>query len=140
MQSHSRIRFSPRTERKYLDRVQHNTRQTYPKDPKVVIFVLSSHQQLVFQIINMDPRYTGEILKHLEKQNELLTEAKISMSEELHQLKVEEEMLMRKFYEIMSAHGKVKKNEDRGKVSDDGEIGGSTALAIAKTSKDEECR
>ncbi|CAN6679986.1 unnamed protein product [Malus baccata var. baccata] len=88
----------------------------------------------------MDPRYTGEILKHLEKQNELLTEAKISMSEELHQLKVEEEMLMRKFYEIMSAHGKVKKNEDRGKVSDDGEIGSSTALAIAKTSKDEECR
>ncbi|KAM1156773.1 hypothetical protein ACFX13_028099 [Malus domestica] len=57
----------------------------------------------------MDPRYTGEILKHLEKQNELLTEAKISMSEELHQLKVEEEMLMRKFYEIMSAHGKLKK-------------------------------
>ncbi|XP_016649612.1 PREDICTED: uncharacterized protein LOC103336750 isoform X2 [Prunus mume] len=57
----------------------------------------------------MDPRYTGEILKHLEKQSELLKEAKISMSEELHQLKVEEEMLMRKFYEIMSAHGKVKK-------------------------------
>ncbi|KAM1048260.1 hypothetical protein ACFX1X_027744 [Malus domestica] len=71
----------------------------------------------------MDPRYTGEILKHLEKQNELLTEAKISMSEELHQLKVEEEMLMRKFYEIMSAHGKLKKNEGCGKVSDDGEIG-----------------
>ncbi|XP_048431171.1 uncharacterized protein LOC125473004 [Pyrus x bretschneideri] len=85
----------------------------------------------------MDPRYTGEILKHLEKQNELLTEAKISMSEELHQLKVEEEMLMRKFYEIMSAHGKVKKNEGCGKVSDDGEIGSSAALA--GTTNDDEC-
>ncbi|BFG35814.1 hypothetical protein CerSpe_220880 [Prunus speciosa] len=86
----------------------------------------------------MDPRYTGEILKHLEKQSELLKEAKISMSEELHQLKVEEEMLMRKFYEIMSAHGKVKKNEDPSKVSDDGEIGNSTA--IVTTSNNEECR
>ncbi|CAB4284112.1 unnamed protein product [Prunus armeniaca] len=86
----------------------------------------------------MDPRYTGEILKHLEKQSELLKEAKISMSEELHQLKVEEEMLMRKFYEIMSAHGKVKKSEDPSKVSDDGEIGNSTA--IVTTTSNEECR
>ncbi|CAL9002157.1 unnamed protein product [Prunus brigantina] len=86
----------------------------------------------------MDPRYTGEILKHLEKQSELLKEAKISMSEELHQLKVvEEEMLMRKFYEIMSAHGKVKKSEDPSKVSDDGEIGNSTA--IVTTTSNEEC-
>ncbi|XP_008238074.1 PREDICTED: uncharacterized protein LOC103336750 isoform X1 [Prunus mume] len=85
----------------------------------------------------MDPRYTGEILKHLEKQSELLKEAKISMSEELHQLKVEEEMLMRKFYEIMSAHGKVKKSEDPSKASD-GEIGNSTA--IVTTTSNEECR
>ncbi|XP_043805235.1 uncharacterized protein LOC110629514 isoform X2 [Manihot esculenta] len=58
----------------------------------------------------MDPRHTGEILKHLEKQNELLMEAYNSMSHELHKLQVEEEMLMRKFYELMTAQGLTKKN------------------------------
>lgn len=57
----------------------------------------------------MDPRYTGEILKHLEKQNELLTSAYNSMSHELHKLQVEEEMLMRKFYDLMAAQGLSKK-------------------------------
>ncbi|XP_061959331.1 uncharacterized protein LOC133680414 isoform X2 [Populus nigra] len=57
----------------------------------------------------MDPRYTGEILKHLEKQNELLTSAYNSMSHELHKLQVEEEMLMRKFYDLMAAQGISKK-------------------------------
>ncbi|KAJ6904529.1 hypothetical protein NC652_022523 [Populus alba x Populus x berolinensis] len=45
----------------------------------------------------MDPRYTGVLLKHLEKLNELLKSAYNSMSHELHSLQVEEEMLMRKF-------------------------------------------
>ncbi|GAV58690.1 hypothetical protein CFOL_v3_02223, partial [Cephalotus follicularis] len=58
---------------------------------------------------NMDPRYTGEMLKHLEKQNELLMYAHESMSHELHKLQVEEEMLMRKFYELMVAHGRTEK-------------------------------
>ncbi|XP_024932049.1 uncharacterized protein LOC107424946 isoform X2 [Ziziphus jujuba] len=57
----------------------------------------------------MDPSHAGDMLKHLEKQNGLLMEAYRSMSHELHKLQVEEEMLMRKFYEIMSAHGKIKK-------------------------------
>ncbi|KAL0554991.1 hypothetical protein IC582_008922 [Cucumis melo] len=60
----------------------------------------------------MDPKHTVEILKHLEKQDEFLMDAYRSMSHELHKLQVEEEMLMRKFYEIMSAHGLVKKNEE----------------------------
>ncbi|XP_038903424.1 uncharacterized protein LOC120090017 [Benincasa hispida] len=60
----------------------------------------------------MDPKHTGEILKHLEKQDEFLMDAYRSMSHELHKLQVEEEMLMRKFYEIMSAHGLTKKRED----------------------------
>ncbi|XP_022983888.1 uncharacterized protein LOC111482368 [Cucurbita maxima] len=60
----------------------------------------------------MDPKHTGEVLKHLEKQDELLMDAYRSMSHELHKLQVEEEMLMRKFYEIMSAHGLTKKSED----------------------------
>ncbi|KAJ4714739.1 General vesicular transport factor p115-like protein [Melia azedarach] len=76
----------------------------------------------------MDPRYTGEILKHLEKQNELLTEVHRSMSYELHKLQVEEEMLMRKFYELMAAHGLTKKSEESANVSDDGEAGNPTAL------------
>ncbi|KAJ0081587.1 hypothetical protein Patl1_10489 [Pistacia atlantica] len=76
----------------------------------------------------MDPRYTGEILKHLEKQNELLTEAHNSMSHELHKLQVEEEILMRKFYELMTAQGLTKKKEETVNVTNDGENGHSTAL------------
>ncbi|XP_060188215.1 uncharacterized protein LOC132617262 [Lycium barbarum] len=57
----------------------------------------------------MDPKYTGETLKHLEKESELLSNAHKTMSDQLHTLQVEEEMLMRKFYELMSAHGLAKK-------------------------------
>ncbi|KAJ0039550.1 uncharacterized protein LOC116111394 [Pistacia vera] len=85
----------------------------------------------------MDPRYTGEILKHLEKQNELLTEVHGSMSHELHELQVEEEMLMRKFYELMTAQGLNKKKEATVNVSDDGEEGNSTAL-VCLTSNDQQ--
>nr|GMD51721.1 uncharacterized protein LOC109160900 isoform X1 [Ipomoea batatas]GMD58597.1 uncharacterized protein LOC109160900 isoform X1 [Ipomoea batatas] len=53
----------------------------------------------------MDPRYAGETQKHLEKEYELLMEVYNSMSHELHTLQVEEEMLMRKFYELMTARG-----------------------------------
>ncbi|KAG5238022.1 vesicular transport factor [Salix suchowensis] len=75
----------------------------------------------------MDPRYTGEILKHLEKQNELLKTSYNSMSDELHKLQVEEEMLMRKFYDLMAAQGLSKKKEGSSNVSDGGERGQSTA-------------
>ncbi|KAM3216170.1 putative protein isoform X1 [Capsicum chacoense] len=57
----------------------------------------------------MDPKYTAETLKHLEKESELLSNAHKTMSDELHRLQVEEEMLMRKFHELMSAHGLAKK-------------------------------
>nr|XP_017252029.1 PREDICTED: uncharacterized protein LOC108222651 isoform X2 [Daucus carota subsp. sativus] len=57
----------------------------------------------------MDPGYIAETSRHLEKQNELLWETYRSMSHELQKLQVEEEMLMRKFYEVMSAHGLTKK-------------------------------
>ncbi|XP_055828904.1 uncharacterized protein LOC129896936 [Solanum dulcamara] len=57
----------------------------------------------------MDPKYTGETFKHLEKETEILSNAHKAMSDELHRLQVEEEMLMRKFHELMSAHGLTKK-------------------------------
>ncbi|XAR59704.1 hypothetical protein NMG60_11015641 [Bertholletia excelsa] len=77
----------------------------------------------------MDPRYTGEVLRHLEKQNELLMDAYRSLSHELHKLQVEEEMLMRKFYELMSAQGLTKKSEDDGnKAPDEGQNVESKAL------------
>ncbi|RAL51890.1 unnamed protein product [Cuscuta campestris] len=66
----------------------------------------------------MDPRYAGETLKHLEKQYDLLMEAHSSLSDELHTLKVEEEMLMLKFYEVMAAHGLTK----RGATSKGGDL------------------
>ncbi|KAL2893059.1 30S ribosomal protein S21 [Bienertia sinuspersici] len=57
----------------------------------------------------MDPKNAAEMLKHLEKQNELLDDAHKKMSHELHRLQVEQEMLMRKFYELTSTLGLNKK-------------------------------
>ncbi|POO00725.1 hypothetical protein TorRG33x02_033560 [Trema orientale] len=85
----------------------------------------------------MDPRHTGDIFKHLEKQDELLMEAYRSMSHELHKLQVEEEMLMRKFYEIMSVHGKIKQIEGGSNVSDDTKGGDSTALVISTSNEEQ---
>ncbi|XP_022775120.1 uncharacterized protein LOC111317063 [Durio zibethinus] len=89
----------------------------------------------------MDPRFTGEMLKHLEKQNELLSESHSSISHELHKLQVEEEMLMRKFYQLMEAQGQNKKNESIdhstalvGPIcSEVDETGNSTALVCTKS-------
>ncbi|XP_075512693.1 uncharacterized protein LOC142548259 isoform X2 [Primulina tabacum] len=60
----------------------------------------------------MDPKHSGDMFKHLEKQNELLMDAYRSMSHELHRLQVEEEMLMRKYYEYMAAQGLIEKNDN----------------------------
>ncbi|KAF7127598.1 hypothetical protein RHSIM_Rhsim11G0028000 [Rhododendron simsii] len=80
----------------------------------------------------MDPRYTGEMLRHLEKQNEHLMDAYRSMSHELHKLQVEEEMLMRKFFELMSAQSPARKNEEETfTLLDDGRNGQSSALIPA---------
>ncbi|KAK0605647.1 hypothetical protein LWI29_029267 [Acer saccharum] len=86
----------------------------------------------------MDPRHTGEMLKHLEKQNELLNEVHKSMSSELHKLQVEEEMLMRKFYELMASQGLTKNNEDGGNAADGQETGHSPSLVSATASNDQQ--
>ncbi|KAL5081271.1 hypothetical protein RYX36_009692 [Vicia faba] len=67
---------------------------------------------------NFDPRYSGELLKHMDKQNEVLMETYRSMLHELQKLQVvEEEMIMRKLYEVMSVHGLTKQNEDNSNAS-----------------------
>ncbi|KAI4313178.1 hypothetical protein L6164_026177 [Bauhinia variegata] len=81
------------------------------------LFVRVRLQAVIFSYINMDPgrldpNHSGEIFKHLDKQNELLGEAYKSMLNEVQKLQVEEEMLMRKLYEIMSAQGLTKKSVD----------------------------
>ncbi|KAI5684462.1 hypothetical protein M9H77_05690 [Catharanthus roseus] len=96
----------------------------------------------------MDPKYTGEMLRHLEKQDDLLMEAHRSMSRELHKLqikcglgsflwgplfswnfpKAEEEMLMRKFYELMSAQGLTRKNDNENDAQSEGENDPGKAL------------
>lgn len=53
---------------------------------------------------------SGETLRHLEKQEELLRDVHNKMAHELHRLKVEEEMLMRKFYALSSSLGLSKKD------------------------------
>ncbi|KAK4416324.1 hypothetical protein Salat_2457900 [Sesamum alatum] len=67
----------------------------------------------------MDPKHSGDMLKHLEKQNELLMDAYRSMSHELHRLQVEEEMLMRKYYEFMEAQGLIDKNKSSTNPTED---------------------
>ncbi|KAK2429296.1 hypothetical protein P8452_42951 [Trifolium repens] len=64
-----------------------------------------------------DPGHSGELLKHMDKQNEVLMETYRSMLHELQKLQVEEEMLMRKLYEVMPVHGLTKKNEDNSNTS-----------------------
>ncbi|KAL8153504.1 hypothetical protein V2J09_011264 [Rumex salicifolius] len=53
--------------------------------------------------LQMDPTRSGDVLRHLEKQNELLQEAHDKMNQEMHKLQVEQEMLMRKFYQVTTA-------------------------------------
>ncbi|XP_004505068.1 uncharacterized protein [Cicer arietinum] len=65
-----------------------------------------------------DPRNSGELLKHMDKQNEVLMEAYRSMLHEMQKLQVEEEMLMRKLYEVMSVHGLTKQNGDNSIASE----------------------
>ncbi|XP_061341511.1 uncharacterized protein LOC133287851 [Gastrolobium bilobum] len=65
---------------------------------------------------NFDPRHSGELLKHMDKQNEILKEAHRSMLHELQKLQVEEEMLMHKLHEVTSAHGLPKKNDGNSNV------------------------
>ncbi|KAJ3673979.1 hypothetical protein LUZ60_005971 [Juncus effusus] len=62
----------------------------------------------------MEPRHSADTLEHIEKQSELLTESYRGMSHELHKLRVEEEMLMRKLYETMSFEGLIKKKKGKG--------------------------
>ncbi|KAL3646418.1 hypothetical protein CASFOL_011598 [Castilleja foliolosa] len=69
----------------------------------------------------MDPKHVGDVLRHLEKQMELQSEAYNSISRELHELQVEEEMLMRKYYEFMAAQDLTDKKKDSADVTDDGE-------------------
>ncbi|KAF5794674.1 hypothetical protein HanRHA438_Chr08g0342061 [Helianthus annuus] len=77
----------------------------------------------------MDPKHTGDVLRHLEKQDELLMDAYRSMSHELHKLQVEEEMLMRAFYNLMDAQGLTKKKQNGKNVSEESEPPQSKALA-----------
>lgn len=74
-------------------------------------------------VLAMDPKNTGELQRHLEKQNELLRDAHRSMLHELHKLQVEEQTLMRKFYELWSAQGPSHKNAEGNFVQSDKENG-----------------
>ncbi|CAA7035895.1 unnamed protein product [Microthlaspi erraticum] len=60
----------------------------------------------------MDPQHTGDLLTHLEKQNELLKETQKTMTQELQKLEVEEQMMMHKLYELMTNHRLNKKKMD----------------------------
>ncbi|PWA72904.1 hypothetical protein CTI12_AA266180 [Artemisia annua] len=84
----------------------------------------------------MDPTYTGEMLRHLEKQDELLMDSYRSMSHELHKLQVEEEMLMRKFYDLMAAQGLTKKKQDEINVPDESEPPQIKALVTSDSDPD----
>lgn len=61
----------------------------------------------------MDAKHSDAMFKLLEKQGEVLMESYRAFSHELHGLHVEEEMLMHKLYELMSAEGLLKKKSKR---------------------------
>ncbi|KAG7540014.1 hypothetical protein ISN45_Aa07g002770 [Arabidopsis thaliana x Arabidopsis arenosa] len=63
-----------------------------------------SHLQESSIFVRMDPQHTDDVLKHLEKQKELLKEAHTTMLQELQKLEVEHETMMRKLYELMNTH------------------------------------
>jgi len=59
----------------------------------------------------MDNINPPELLRHLDKESEVLTEAHQSILNELRRLQVEEEMLMRTFHNLLSSQGLIKKRE-----------------------------
>ncbi|GLJ06304.1 hypothetical protein SUGI_0035870 [Cryptomeria japonica] len=52
------------------------------------------------------------LLRHLEKESEVLTQAHQSVKNELTKLQVEEDMLMQTFYNILSAQGLLRRREN----------------------------
>ncbi|KAJ4798342.1 hypothetical protein LUZ62_049588 [Rhynchospora pubera] len=67
----------------------------------------------------MEAKHSAETLRHLEKQKECLTDGYHTMSHELHRLQVEEQMLMHKLYEVMSAEGLLGKGKSKMQLSRD---------------------
>ena len=61
----------------------------------------------------MEPKHSAEMSRHLDKQNHALMETYRAMSHELHKLQVEEETIMRKLYELMSAEGLLPKHKEK---------------------------
>lgn len=59
----------------------------------------------------MDNINPPELLRHLDKESEVLTEAHQSILNELRRLQVEEEILMRTFHNLLSSQGLIKKRE-----------------------------
>nr|GMD49720.1 uncharacterized protein LOC109160900 isoform X2 [Ipomoea batatas] len=89
-------------------------------------------------LTKMDPRYAGETQKHLEKEYELLMEVYNSMSHELHTLQVEEEMLMRKFYELMTARGQTESKAADNDGMNNQQEGAERALVSDSVRSDEQ--
>ncbi|XP_006411868.2 uncharacterized protein LOC18030117 [Eutrema salsugineum] len=86
----------------------------------------------------MDPQHTGDLLKHMEKQNKLLKEAHKAMSQELQKLMVEEQMMMRKLYELMLTHRKKKKEMEKNQNLFEGnETVEASSLPIVTTADEE---
>ncbi|KAG8073921.1 hypothetical protein GUJ93_ZPchr0006g42062 [Zizania palustris] len=68
----------------------------------------------------MEPKHSAEMSKHLDKQNQVLMETYRAMSHELHKLQVEEETIMHKLYEMMSAEGLLpKRKKESGKSTEE---------------------
>ncbi|KAG6383739.1 hypothetical protein SASPL_156495 [Salvia splendens] len=86
----------------------------------------------------MDPKHSGNVLKHLEKQKELLMEAYRSMSHELRGMQVEEEMLMRKYYEFMTAQEKLNVPKISANVKENENEEPSEAGALVVANKEEQ--
>ncbi|CAN0917857.1 hypothetical protein LINGRAHAP2_LOCUS30553 [Linum grandiflorum] len=82
----------------------------------------------------MDPQHLADTLKHLDKQDELLSAALDSMKDELTKLRAEEGMLMQKFCQLKNPRELILKNEDE-ENHNDGQTGQTTPLATSGKNK-----
>ncbi|CAN1192069.1 hypothetical protein LINPERHAP2_LOCUS41378 [Linum perenne] len=75
----------------------------------------------------MDPQHLADTLRHLDTQDELLTEALESMKHELSKLRAEERMLMQKFTQLKNPQELILRSEE-GENHEGGQIGQRTPL------------
>ncbi|CAI8616232.1 unnamed protein product [Vicia faba] len=90
----------------------------FKKENEHQLFILKHENELISNAEKQARQLVTNLFQRIHcLQNEVLMETYRSMLHELQKLQVEEEMIMRKLYEVMSVHGLTKQNEDNSNAS-----------------------